>query len=95
MEGPNMRSSGRTRHVRRELALRKQIVQIPLAPPPKPCPKTTIERRIGYSSRPPKWKVWHHALTKMASEELIVAPRRDLFQPGRRALRGTKCSPPF
>jgi hypothetical protein len=43
----------------------------------------------------PRWtgKVWHQALTEMAFEEIIVAPRRDLFQPRRRALRGTTCSP--
>jgi hypothetical protein len=29
----------------------------------------------------------------MASEEIISAPRRDLFQQGRRALRGTTTSP--
>jgi hypothetical protein len=38
-------------------------------------------------------KVWHRALTEMASKEIIFTPRRDLFQPRRRALRGTTCSP--
>jgi hypothetical protein len=43
----------------------------------------------------PRWtrNVWHQALTELASEEIIIAPRRDLFQPGRRALRGTTDSP--
>jgi hypothetical protein len=43
----------------------------------------------------PRWtgKVWHQALTELASEEIIIAPRRDLFQPRRRVLRGTIGSP--
>ena len=43
----------------------------------------------------PRWtgKVWHQALTELASEEIIIAPRHNLFQPGRRALRGTTGSP--
>eukprot|EP00873_Tetraselmis_striata_P007844 jgi/Tetstr1/428108/TSEL_018163.t1 len=31
--------------------------------------------------------VWHHALTEMASEELVVEPRARLFRPGQRARR--------
>jgi hypothetical protein len=43
----------------------------------------------------PIWtgKVWRHALNEMASEELIVAPRQNLFRSGRRALRGLIGSP--
>jgi hypothetical protein len=43
----------------------------------------------------PRWtkKVWNQALAEMASEEIIVAPRRDLLKSRRRALRGTTSSP--
>jgi hypothetical protein len=37
----------------------------------------------------PRWtgKVWHHVLTEMAVEELIISTRGSLFRPGRRAGR--------
>jgi hypothetical protein len=45
-------------------------------------------RQSGASATvvPPRWtrKVWHQARTEMASEEIIVAPRRDLFKRGSR-----------
>jgi hypothetical protein len=52
MEGPNVQSDGRTRLTRRSSAPRTQLVQPLLAPPTKPRPKTTTERRRGYGSRP-------------------------------------------
>jgi hypothetical protein len=63
--------------------------------PPWPLLPNLVQklRQSGASATivAPRWtgKVWHHALTEMAYDEVIVASRRHLFQPGRRALRGT------
>eukprot|EP00873_Tetraselmis_striata_P002317 jgi/Tetstr1/422581/TSEL_013388.t1 len=40
-------------------------------------------------------KAWHHALTEMAVEELTVAPRAGLFQPGRRDGRALTWQTPY
>jgi hypothetical protein len=67
--------------------------------PPWPLLPNLVQklRQSGAASTvvAPRWtgKVWHQALTELASEEIIIAPGRDLFQPGRRALRGTTGSP--
>jgi hypothetical protein len=53
VEGPNVRSGGRSPPIRRKVPARKQPLQPPMAPPTKPRPKTTTERRSGYSNRPP------------------------------------------
>jgi hypothetical protein len=53
MEGPKVRSGGRTPPPRRKLAPRRQLVQPSLAPITQPRPKTMTEQRIGYNS-PPK-----------------------------------------
>jgi hypothetical protein len=52
MEGPNVRSGGRTPPIRRKHAPRKHFVQPSLAPLTQPSPKTTTERCNGYKSRP-------------------------------------------
>jgi hypothetical protein len=52
MEGPHVRSGGRTPPPTRRLAQREQVVQPSLAPTTQPRPKTTTERRNGYISRP-------------------------------------------
>jgi trans-aconitate methyltransferase len=88
-----VQSGGRTPRIRRKLAPGKQLLQ-----PPWPLLPNLVQklRQSGAAATivAPRWtrKAWHQVLTEMASEELIVAPRRELFQPGRRALRGTRGS---
>jgi hypothetical protein len=63
-------------------------------PPPWPLlPNLVLKERQNRATSTlvtPKWtgKVWHHALTEMAVEELTISPIDNLFRFGRRAGRG-------
>jgi hypothetical protein len=100
---PDTTPDGRTRHpkpwtpytYRTHTSARKRIGATPRGPYYPTSSKKLQHSGAVATVIAPKWtgKLWHHALTEMASEELIPAPRSNLFHSGRRALRGTTHSP--
>jgi hypothetical protein len=95
MERPNVRRNGRAPLIElRQVQGNNWCTPSPLPLLPNLVHKLRESGASANRGRPQMdCKVWNQALTEMAAEEMIIAPRPNLFQPERRELRGTIGSP--